>query len=248
MKISHIFFDLHGTLVDGIKLHPCYAAQMGKILAERYGSTPELWAQSNRRIAQDWDSYYADLNFSGEEGVAHIYEGLFRTTRAMFRLTSTPEPPLDELTALSRELPGLVTQHCDGLYPEVRSIIMELYHRGYVMGITTHALSSQAKGTLQGGGILQYFEGPIIGTDTLEQYDKNQTYFYAAARMANVAPEQCMVIDDVPAYISAARRCRMKTAWINRRRKSTGAPRADYVLTGDLSGIMNLLPSIKGKN
>ena len=116
------------------------------------------------------------------------------------------------------------------------------------MGITTHALSSQAKGTLQGGGILKYFEGPIIGTDTLEQYDKNETYFYAAARLASVSPDRCLVVDDVPAYINAARRSHMKTVWINRRRKSSTVPRADYILTGDLAGIIKLLPVLKGEN
>jgi HAD superfamily hydrolase (TIGR01509 family) len=215
--LTHIFFELHRTLVDGSKLHPCYSAQLGQVMRARYGGNAEAWTEANRQIALDWDSYYADLDLS--QGIEEVYEGLYRTTRALFRLTHTHEPPHAELTTLSRELPGLITPHCDGLYPDVKPAIEQLHRRGYVLGVTTHALYTQAVGLLEGGGIRQHFQGVIVGVDTLEKWERDEAYYRDVAHMAKVAPESCLVVDDVPAYLEAAHKAGMQTRQVNRRKE-----------------------------
>src|SRR5690348_13881004 len=123
MTITHIFFDLHGTLADGAKVHVFYSTRLGQILSPRYGGVPDAWAQANRTVLADWVSYFVDLDLEGDHGLADMWEGYFRTTRAMFRLVGVPEPPHDELVQLSRELPGLAVEGCDALYPEVRDVL-----------------------------------------------------------------------------------------------------------------------------
>jgi phosphoglycolate phosphatase-like HAD superfamily hydrolase len=215
--ITHIFFDLHGTLVDGLKLHPCYAAQLGQVMRARYGGTAEAWTVANHQIALDWDSYYADLDLA--QGIEQVYEGLYRITRALFRLTQISEPPHAELTMLSRELPGLVTPHCDGLYPDVKTAIEHLHRHGCVLGVTTHALYTQAVGLLEGGGILQHFQGVIVGVDTLEKWERDEVYYRDVAYIAKVAPQACLIVDDVPLYLEAAHKAGMQTRQVNRRKE-----------------------------
>lgn len=217
MTTTHIFFDLHGTLIDGVKLHSCYAMQLGRVMSARYGGNAEAWIEANRQIALDWDSYYADLDLS--QGIEQVYEGLYRTIRALFRLTHTPEPPHTELVTLSRELPGLITPYCDGLYPDVKAAIKQLHQQGYVLGVTTHALYTQAIGLLEGGGIRSYFQGNIVGVDTLEKWERDQAYYRDVANMAKVKPETCLVVDDAPQYLEAARKAGMQTRQINRRQQ-----------------------------
>lgn len=238
-EITHIFFDLHNTLVDGRKLHPCYSAAYGRLMAERYGLEAEVWAQANRRIFADWDSYYADLDLEGDDGLAHMWEGLFRTTRAMFRIVGVPEPTVEELRALSREAPGYATQRCDAFYDDAKSVVQRIFNAGYRLGVVTHAISAQAQGTLVGGGMEACFS-LLICPDVVGQFSKDETFFAAAVRAAQVNPRHCMVVDDSIHALRAARRIGLTTAHILR---NGGSPftRADCVLIGTLKGLLTYL-------
>lgn len=238
MNISHIFFDLHGTLVDSRRMGRCYAAQLGIVMAERYGGQPQMWEQANLSITADWDSYHADLNF--DENFEDMWESYIRTTRALFRLTGTPEPPLSELTALSRELPGLATRCCDALFPESRAVIAALHATGYTLGITSHSLVTQARGSLTGGGMLHYFAGPLIGPDVTGTFAKNRRFFSVAAQQAGVDTGRCLVVDDDARHIPGAQAAGMHAVYLSRQPPPPDTS-ADHVLAGDLTGLLAYL-------
>lgn len=203
--ISHIFFDLHGTLIDAIALHPCYSQGVGVYLAERFGGRAEAWAQANRRILSDWDSYFADLNLSGDEGLRDMWEGSYRVTRAMFRLVSIAEPPAEVLREVARLLPGVAPRQCDAVYPDARLAVQACHTAGLRLGITSHAIASQAEALLQGGRIRSYFTGPIVGPDVAGRFDKDETFYGVAVRLAGVSPSQCLVVDDRLFALQSAR-------------------------------------------
>lgn len=242
-RITHIFFDLHGTLVDGKALRPCYSAAMGRILAARYGGDPGAWTRANQRILDDWDSYYADLNLDGDEGLANFREGLFRTTRAMFRLMNINEPPKDELMALAWQLQEQVTQGCDAVFPDVPPVIESLYAAGYTLGVTSHALVEQGRGLLRGGGLLDYFAGPSVGPDNAERFSKDAAFFRLAARLATVDAARCAVVDDTAGYIPAIKEAGMRAIHI-RRHDDDFSAHADAQLHGDLSALVDVVGGI----
>ncbi len=213
MTITHIFFDVHDVLVNTAPLAHAYAANLGRVMAERYGLTPADWTQANRRVTADWYSYYADLNLGGDDGIAHMWEGLYRTTRALFRLTNTPEPPKAELLALSRELPGLAA-HGDVLYPEVPAVLEQLDDAGLVLGVISHALNNHICGVLT--PVLHHFKGTIWGADTAERFEKDVQRYRAAAYHAHAAPENCLVLDDKPEPLLQARRAGMQALQVCR--------------------------------
>jgi FMN phosphatase YigB (HAD superfamily) len=236
MTITHIFFDLHGVLADGMKVHHCYSTGLGRILSKRYGGVPNAWAQANRAIVADWDSYFVDLDLEGDNGLADMWEGMYRTTRAMFRLVGVPEPHHTELLELSREVPGLAVEGCDALYPEVRNVLKQLRAAGYILGGASNAILPQVRATLAGGGILDEFQGPIMGADVAGQWAKDENYYRLAASLAGVAPDQCLVVDDQLNPLQGARDASMCTAWIDRK-KSGKRPPVDILLEGDLSTL-----------
>ncbi|HEX2908135.1 MAG TPA: HAD family hydrolase, partial [Phototrophicaceae bacterium] len=201
MTITHILFDLYGTLVDRQRIQPAYAQQLGRVMAERYGGNPESWADANRRIVADWDSYYADLDLDGDNGLDDLWEGQFRTTRALFRLTKTPEPAVPELTTLARELPYLAASRCEVLYPEVHEVVAQLRAADLVLGVASHTTSLQARGILVGGVIADAFTGPILGPDVTGVFTKNRDYY----RAAKLVPETCLVVADAPDGLKGAR-------------------------------------------
>lgn len=238
--ITHIFFDLHHTLIDGRKLHPCYSAVYGAFMAERYGLTADLWMQANRRIEADWDSYFADLDLEGEDGLAHLWEGLFRTTRAMFRLANVAEPAAEEIHRLVREIPEVATSRCDAFYPDARLVVPRLYAAGYTLGVATHAITPQARGTVTGGGMLDYFAGPFACPDAVGRFSKDEAFFSYALQAAQVAPQAAMLVDDSLDALRAARRLGMATAHILRSGGSAFV-HADCVMVGTLKGLLTYL-------
>jgi FMN phosphatase YigB (HAD superfamily) len=241
-EVTHIFFDLHNTLVDGALLSPCYSATYGRLMAERYGGNPEVWTEANRRIVADWDSYYADLDLDGENGIEHMWEGLFRTTRAMFRLAGVPEPGKEEIARLAREVPGYAPRMCDTFYDDTKAVLRRLHTVGFILGIMSHALEVQARATLQGGGVLDYFQGPIIGPDTVGQFQKDRNFFIRALQVAHTAPEHCLLVDDHSAAINEAKAVGMRAVQICRNGSIQPGKRADRTIA-DLRELLDYLSS-----
>lgn len=233
-KITHVFFDVHDVLVDRAPLSAHYAETLGMIMTERYGQTPNAWAHAYRRVVQDWFSYYADLNLSGDEGIDDMWEGLFRTTRALFRLTNTPEPGKAEMTTLARELPALASAGCDALYTETRDVLHALDDAGLTLGVISHALSGQVHASL--APVLHHFKGIIWGADNAERFDKDVARYQTAMLHAHVAPENCLALDDKVDPLINARDAGMHTIQI---RRDTGTKvYSDGLSLPDLRGIV----------
>lgn len=232
MTITHIFFDVHDVLVDRARLKLCYATNLGRIMAQRYGSTAVAWEQANHHVVADWDSYYADLNLSGDDGIADMWEGIFRTTRALFRLVGVPEPPKDELIALSRELPGLAANGCDVLYPEVPEVLAELDAAGLLLGAVSHALVNQIRAAL--APVLHRFKAPVWGADNAERFDKDVERYRFATLAARAAPECCLVIDDKREPLLNAQAAGMQTIRVDR---NAATPEAGVL--PDLRGVID---------
>jgi FMN phosphatase YigB (HAD superfamily) len=215
-EITHIFFDLHNTLIDGDRLQPCWSAGCGEFMARRYGLTPAIWTEAHERIVADWNSYFADLDLDGDEGIAAMWEGLYRVTRALFRLVDVAEPPPEQIMALTREMPAYAPARCNAIYPDATPVARTLYTAGYVLGVTSHALSTQARATLQGGDLLAYFNGPLIGPDVAERFRKDAGFYDCATRRAAASPWRCLVIDDDPRAVNGARAAGMRALRICR--------------------------------
>lgn len=241
MTLTHVFFDAHDVLVDRARLRDVYQARLGVIMTERYGLTPAAWAKAYRQIVADWDSYYADLNLSGDDGIADMWEGVFRTTRALFRLSGAPEPDKPELTTLSRELPALAVQGGDVLYPEAGDVVARLDSAGLILGVICHSMVSQLEAML--APIRRHFRGAIWGADNAERFEKDAQRYQSAALSAGVALESCLMLDDKELPLLNAKQAGMRAIQI-RRDPAAPAFAVDAVLP-DLRGLVDycLAPS-----
>lgn len=238
MSITHFFFDLHGVLIDPTVMQRGYSAALGRFLAERYGGSPEAWERANHQILADWDSYYADLDFGGDDCVEQMWEGVFRTTRAHFRLTRTPEPPHDALIALSREIPGTVPRHVSAAYPEVAAVLARLRGDGLTLSVTSHALEAQVRASLEGSGLSAYFDGAIIGADSMGRFIKDAAYYRDAAALLHVDPSRCAVLDDRPDPLEGAKRAGMEAVFVCRPERCHDRRAAADALITDLTPLI----------
>ena len=226
MPITHIFFDLHGTLIDSECMLQNYRRGLGQIMSTRYGQSPEVWEEADRRIVADWDSYFADLNLSGDDVLRDLKEGWIRITRALFRLAKVTEPQKDVISALSLELPSTAPAYGDAIYEDARIAVKQLHDEGYQLGVVTHALEGQAKAALKGANLLDCFTAPIVGMDTVEQFDKDRIFFIKTAHLAKVEPAQCLVVDTSQEALTGAKSAGMQVIRLNR-----GAATNDKIIT-----------------
>jgi FMN phosphatase YigB (HAD superfamily) len=226
MAVTHIFFDLHGVLIDSKRMAQNYRRGLGQIMAVRYGQASEVWEEVHNRIAMDWDNYFADLNLSGDDAIRDLKEGWIRVTRALFRLAKVTEPDKDEIAALSQELPATAPACGDALYEDAHIAVKQLHSQGYQLGVVTHALAGQAQAALKGANVLDCFIAPIVGMDTVEQFDKDHMYFIKTAHRAKVEPAHCLVVDTNEAALAGA-----KSAGMQFIRLSRDAAASDKVIT-----------------
>jgi phosphoglycolate phosphatase-like HAD superfamily hydrolase len=236
VSITHILFDLYGTLVDSRQMVPCYTEHLGLIMSERYGFTPDRWAEAHRRIVADWDSYYADLDLTGDDGIADMWEGMIRTTRALFRLTGAPQPALAEVTALARELPYLTSRRCDCFYPDAKAVLQSLYQAGYTLGVACHLTTAGTRGVLEGGSVQHWFAGPLLGPDVTGYFVKSEQFFQSS----QLLPESVLVVDDEVEGIQGAKASGMYAVLICHGCTPPLSP-ADHVLKDDLYGLLDYL-------
>ncbi len=207
--VTHVFLEVNDLLIDGARLQAYYECQLGCVMAARFGGNAAVWSTAYRRVLADWDSYYADLNLSGDDGLADMQEGMFRTTRALFRLACAPEPEKAALTALARELPALASRGHDALCPEAAKTLQALSGAGIVLGVISHRTAAQLQALLE--PVLPHFRGTIWGADNAERFDKDVPRYLAAASRAQAVPGNCLVADPNRRALVQARAAGMQT-------------------------------------
>lgn len=239
-RLTHVFFELHGTLVDARRtLPPLYRAALGDYMAARYGGDPAEWAEANRRVVADWDSYHADLDFGGDDSLAQMREGQARTLRALFRLTGRPAPSPRELERLIDEYAFEVTRRCDALHPEARAALEAIRGLGLTLGVMTHSLRGQAEGLLAGARVREAFAGPIVTPEVRGHYAREPGGYRLAARLAGVEPGACAAVDSDPGVLRAAALAGWRTVAIDRGGRL--GPDAAQVVLPDLTGLADAL-------
>lgn len=239
MTISHVFFDLHGTLVDNTGALPVqYREALGALMAARYGGEPAEWSAANARILADWDSYYADLNFGADDGLDQMREGNTRTLRALFRLTGRPYPAPDEMAELVRTHHYAVTSQCDALYPDARAALDAIRALQLTLGVITNGVLGHAEGLLTGAGVREAFTGPLITPDVAGYCCKDAGYFRLA--FGTLPPEQCVVIDDRPDHARVAAELGARSVLVDRAGRHNGAFAAVRIIP-DLNELPALL-------
>ncbi|MGK7940942.1 MAG: HAD family hydrolase [Crocosphaera sp.] len=106
------------------------------------------------------------------------------------------------------------------IYPELKDFLTHLQQHNLRIGLVTGALSSEAKFILEKAEILSYFEVIVGGDEVTRSKPKPEGYLLAVERFneldntLQLTPENCLVIEDSPAGIEAAKRAKMQVVGI----------------------------------
>ncbi|MCS6954081.1 MAG: HAD family phosphatase [Bryobacterales bacterium] len=194
-----VLWDLDGTLVDSEEYH--WRAWRDTMAAEGVPLTREqflaTFGQRNDSILRLW---------LGERATPEAIRRIGEAKEACYR-------------RLVREL-GL----CPA--PGAAEWIRRLHAENWAQAVASSAPRRNVETVLEVTGLAPYFAATVAAEDVTRGKPDPEVFLVAAARLG-VPPDRCVVVEDAPAGIEAARRAGMRTIALSR---GSGAPPADVVV------------------
>ncbi|MDX2163339.1 MAG: hypothetical protein SF162_18620 [bacterium] len=215
--MSVMFLGLNRVVIDPEQVRAQSPAAVGGWMAGQFGGEPVQWERAYRTLIADWDSYFADLDFAGDDGVAALWESEIRLMRGLFRLAGLPIPPLSEMSKWAYDMPRFMYHTVRAAYPDVPSALALLSQRGYKIALFADVSSHRISGLL--GGIWPgepVALAGLLGLDVTGRFRHDAAYWQIAALKAGAAPEMCIVIDALAESIDGAQAAGMRAFLLNR--------------------------------
>ena len=178
MKYKAVIFDMDGVLVDSEPLHISVESNM--LIELNIPLKKEMYAQ-----------------FAGSTNIS-----MWRTLTDEFKLGNSPE----ELSAESnrRFIHELINsdrvQPFDGVY----NVLSNLKKRGILLALASSSSKDVVETIIDKFDLRQYFKVIVSGSDV--QHSKpNPEIFLIASKKLEVSPSYCLVVEDSPNGVKAAR-------------------------------------------
>lgn len=209
MTFKFVIFHLN-ILADPALFCAHYQCGLAEIMQQRYGQSQQFWMDIQAQIFDDWNSFHADLNYSGDDAMADMCEGRFRVTRALFRLAKYPEPSKQEITRLADDLISQAPVFGDALFPDSRDILNWLHERDHTIAIVSYYPEQQLRAILCGAQIDRKI-AHAAGADSFEHYDMNRRYFEYLLNKLKCRPSECLYVDKDNSTLLSAAQCGLET-------------------------------------
>ena len=132
-----------------------------------------------------------------------------------------------------------------GLFPSVKTTLEQLREMNLHLAVATSSVSASARPFLDRTGIRSLF-GVVVTGDEVQRGKPHPDIYLRTAKRLGSSPEECLVIEDALAGVSAAKAANMRVAAIPDTRfvdPREYEMKADYVL-GSLSEIPALIRRI----
>lgn len=176
-----VIFDMDGVLIDTVLLH---WRTYNEILAEKYG------------VSMPVEELHTIIGMSLAEQLPILNE---RFSIAIDADAFIQEANLRKEVAMANLIPkaGVV------------QLLDELKSNGFLLGVGTSTSEPTATSRLERIGIRTHFDA-IVGEESVMRHKPNPEVYLKVADMLHVAPEACVVFEDAPSGVEAARSAGMK--------------------------------------
>ena len=95
--------------------------------------------------------------------------------------------------------------------PHIESTINQLLETGFAICVASQSSPERIKLSLQKVGLFTYFKNAIFSASYVKRPKPNPDLFEFAAAKMNFKPEDCLVVEDSAAGLSAGRAAKMQT-------------------------------------
>lgn len=187
MKKKAFLFDLNGTMIDDMQYHL------------------KIW----------YDVLNNDLgaNLSMEEVRSHMYGKNDELLARIFGKGKFTQAQVDEITERKEiKYQEMYRPHLD-LLPGLFDFLKQADDQGIKMGIGSAAIPFNIDFVLDNLNIRKYFPIVVSAHDVLESKPHPEVFLKVADRL-KVKPEECVVFEDAPKGVEAARNAGMESVAI----------------------------------
>lgn len=181
-----VLWDLDGTLIDSAGYH--WTAWSETLAAEGRGVTPEVFA---RLFGKRNDEILSEL--FGPEVTAAWMERVSETKEAAYR--------------------GLLRAHGLAPLPGALAWLARLHRAGWKQAIASSAPQANLDAVLEAIDFAPHLEA-AVSADRVGRGKPDPAIFLESARQIGVTPARCVVVEDAPAGIEAARRAGMRSVGV----------------------------------
>ena len=175
MKFQAVLFDLDGVIIDSEQLHE----QAFREVLSNYG------------YQLTHASYLA--NFAGKTDL----NGFFGLKNQIDNL-----PSLEQLIREKANAYSIIAQSLTP-YDGITSLIKELYDQGIKLALVTGSLRAEAELALKTCNLNNQFE-VIVAAEDVKNGKPSPEGYQKVARLLDVTPSRCAVVEDSPSGVDAA--------------------------------------------
>lgn len=180
--IEAVIFDMDGVIIDSEPIH----YKIEKAILKNNFNEPFEFADHARFVGQTTQDLWRTI--CNERNLSQGYEILSLLDNADY---------MQELkTGDIRPIPGIV------------ELIEKLHEAKIPMIVASSAIGENIEVVLDRLGITRYFQGYVSGQD-VERTKPNPDIFLKAAEKLNIAPENCLVLEDAKHGVEAAKAANM---------------------------------------
>jgi len=181
MNIEAIIFDMDGVLIDSGEAHK------------------ESW----RMLARELGAEISDERFAGLFG---------RSSRDIIRALYGDNLPDKTVAQYDDRKERAFRELVRGRMPAMRGavpLVRSLFDRGFSLAVGSSGPPENIQLCLQDMAIARFFSAVVTGMDVVNGKPDPQVFLLAADRLG-ADPKRCVVVEDAPAGVEAARRAGMK--------------------------------------
>lgn len=218
-RFKAVIFDLDGTLLDSMW----------------------LWRAIDIEYLGSFGTDIPDDLQKSIEGKSFAETAVYFKER--FRIPDTAERIMDNWNRMAME------KYCSEvkLKSGAGELIEELYNKNIKLGIATSNSRELTFAALKSKGLYEHFKAIVTGDD-VENGKPNPEVYLNAAKLLGVKPCECLVFEDVPQGILAAKNAGMTVYAVDdeysRGLLSEKKKLADYFVT-DYNNIMEMIENVK---
>ncbi|MFB6191189.1 MAG: HAD family hydrolase [Candidatus Nanohaloarchaea archaeon] len=162
--------------------------------------TQELHAQAQSEVLDDYD---VDMN---QEEITEKYAG--KPPGTLFEQETNASDPMEAYARKQERLFKLVQERGVEPVEGALNLIRDAYSEGYSMAVASSSEPDFIRDVLEELELLEHFDA-VVSAEEVEEGKPSPDVFLEAARMLEVAPTDCLVIEDGQAGMKGAREAGM---------------------------------------
>jgi len=227
-KITTLFIDKGGVLIDNTVLSPQYRRLLGEFLPAELGGDPDAWENANvgaasRAFARYQKAHMAAPSTSIRDWYA---EDIRRWLYEMCDEVGRPRPPSAQADRIANGAHDYVRRRVDIRAPRIVERLQDLNKRGLKLHVASGDQHADLVGYLETMGTRALFDR-VYGSDLLNVWKASPAYYRAILADTKTEAEKAIVVDDSEAAIAWAAECGLRGVLVQRR---AGEPFEDSVL------------------